>query len=133
MKGYVKIWEELLLAAAGGRLYYCVELLYRGFSHPSMFLLGGICLCWIDFVEKHMGSLWTRGMRMLVSGLGITVFEFICGCIVNLWLGLDVWDYSDLHVQFLGQVSLLFFLFWCVMSLPGSIFCKSFRYVFFNE
>lgn len=133
MKGYIKVWKELLLAAAGGSVYYCVELLYRGYSHPSMFVLGGICVCWIDYVEKRMGTLWTRGIRMFVSGLGITFFEFICGCIVNLWLGLDIWDYSDLHLQFLGQISFLFFGFWCLMSLPGSIFCKSFRCVFFDE
>ncbi len=46
MKEYCKgkkISEYLFLWAAGGCLYYNFELFFRGFSHWSMFVLGGIC------------------------------------------------------------------------------------------
>ena len=39
-----KLSEYLFLWALGGTLYYSIELMFRGFSHWSMFLLGGICL-----------------------------------------------------------------------------------------
>ncbi|MCL2677869.1 MAG: hypothetical protein FWE85_02315 [Clostridiales bacterium] len=28
----------------GGFIYYLIELAWRGHSHPSMFVVGGICL-----------------------------------------------------------------------------------------
>ena len=36
--------EFLFLLGVGGSVYYGVEVLFRGFSHWSMFLLGGLCL-----------------------------------------------------------------------------------------
>ena len=44
------IWQELLVAATGGGLYILVELLWRGRSHISMFLLGGLCF-WL--IGRH--------------------------------------------------------------------------------
>ena len=42
---FVKKWSEnLFLWALGGSLYYGFEVFFRGFSHWSMFVLGGICL-----------------------------------------------------------------------------------------
>ena len=41
----MKKWSEnLFLWALGGSLYYGFEVFFRGFSHWSMFVLGGICL-----------------------------------------------------------------------------------------
>ena len=34
--------------------------------------------------------------QMLLGACIVTVLEFLTGCIVNLWLGWDVWDYTCL-------------------------------------
>ena len=39
-----KLSEYLFLWTLGGTLYYTFEMIFRGFSHWSMFLLGGFCL-----------------------------------------------------------------------------------------
>ena len=40
---YLKnISEYLVLWAVGGCIYYGIEVLFRGFSHISMFMLGGL-------------------------------------------------------------------------------------------
>ena len=53
----------------------------------------------------------------MIGTLGVLVLEFITGLIVNRWLGLNVWDYSDLRFNIMGQVSLLFyFLFMPVVA-----------------
>ena len=42
---YLKnISEYLVLWAVGGCIYYGIEVLFRGFSHISMFMLGGLCM-----------------------------------------------------------------------------------------
>ena len=38
LKEYTGLW------ALGGMLYYGIEVIFRGFSHWSMFVLGGICM-----------------------------------------------------------------------------------------
>ena len=55
---------------------------------------------------------------MLQSAVIITVLEFVTGCIVNLWLGWNVWDYSELPFNILGQVCLYFFFAWFFISFP---------------
>ena len=39
-----KLSEYLLLWALGGSFYYAFEVFFRGFSHWSMYVLGGCCL-----------------------------------------------------------------------------------------
>ena len=39
-----KISKYLFFWALGGALYYTFEILFRGFSHWSMYVLGGICV-----------------------------------------------------------------------------------------
>ncbi|MBQ3003172.1 MAG: hypothetical protein IJD82_05525, partial [Clostridia bacterium] len=44
--------------------------------------------------------------------------EFVTGLIVNHWLHLSVWDYSDVPLNLLGQICLPFSLVWFVITLP---------------
>ena len=46
------------------------------------------------------GLLW----QSLIGSVIITACEFITGVIVNIWLGLGVWDYSTLPFNILGQI-----------------------------
>ena len=39
--------------------------------------------------------------QVLIGAVGITILEFLTGCIVNLWLGWGVWDYSNLPGKYL--------------------------------
>ena len=76
-------------------LYYSFEVIFRGFSHWSMFILGGICFVFFAIQGKMVhwqDALWRQLLRCIVF---VTAMEFITGIIVNKWLGLAVWDYSD--------------------------------------
>ena len=46
----------------------------------------------------------------------ITMLELLCGLGFNLWLGLNIWDYSLLPFNFYGQICLPFSLIWLVMA-----------------
>ena len=43
-----KLSEYLFMGALGGTLYYMIEIIFRGYSHWSMFLLGGICFIFFN-------------------------------------------------------------------------------------
>ena len=68
---------------------------------------------------------------MLIGGTLITIAEFITGCIVNLWLGWNVWNYTTL--DFLGQISVGSSILWFFLSGFGIILDDYIRYFFFGE
>ena len=70
---------------------------------------------------------------MLLSSIAITDLEFITGIIVNLILHLNVWDYSNLPFNLLGQICLPFCIIWFFLSLIGIVLDDYLRYYFFNE
>ena len=101
--------------------YPALEILWRGCTHPTMALAGGLCAVLLYRVNRDLsgGSL---GLRLLVSGGIITLTELLFGAVFNLWLGMNVWDYSDLPLAFLGQICLPYALLWCLLSLPFCLF-----------
>ena len=100
----------------GGFLYYIIELLWRGYSHPSMFAVGGLCLLLVgglnNFLPWELGFVW----QALSGSVIITLVEFCAGLVLNVWLNLGIWDYSQLPLNIMGQVSLYFILAWIPLA-----------------
>lgn len=111
-----------------GGLYVLLELLFRGRSHVSMFFAGGLSAACIfvccQYSRLHHACTF---VKCLFGSAVITAVEFVTGAVVNLWLRLSVWDYSDLPMNVLGQICLPFSLIWFVLTLPilklGSLLC----------
>ena len=106
----------LLIFISGGAGYYLLEILYRGHSHWTMALCGGICLLGICFINSKFRRI-NAILRALLCALMITAVEFLAGCIVNVWLGLNVWSYNARPFNFMGQICLGFSFLWFVLSL----------------
>lgn len=101
----------------GGSGYFILELLYRGYSHWTMFLTGGIAfLCLFSLFTCHVCiPFWAC---CIAGSLIVTGIEFVVGIIVNTWLGWQIWDYSALPFNLLGQISLPFSIVWFVLCIP---------------
>ena len=106
----------LFIFILGGCGYYLMEILYRGHSHWSMAVCGGICLLGIYFIN-HRFLRFHALFRAVLCALFITLVEFLAGCIVNLWLGLNVWSYTALPLNFMGQICFNFSILWFFLSL----------------
>lgn len=104
----------------GALCYGSMEVVARGFTHISMGLLGGMCFVFIGLTGflRRSGRL-TLFQQQTVVTMFITVSELLCGMITNLWLGLNVWDYSELPFNFKGQICLPFCMLWFVLSYVG--------------
>lgn len=100
----------------GGLLYTGLELCWRGWTHGSMFLLGGLCFVLLAGIGKSKRSFL---MQMLLGMGTITTLEFLSGILLNRVLGLAVWDYSDRPFQLLGQICLGYSLLWLPVSGMG--------------
>ena len=125
--------KGILLFLVGGLIYFWLEMLWRGYSHWSMFLLGGLCFVLCGLINEVVSWDMPLLLQMLISALMITALEFLTGCIVNLWLGWQVWDYSKLHVQLLGQISLKSSVIWFLLSSVGIVLDDWLRYWFFRR
>lgn len=113
-----------LLFFLGGCLYPTLEMVWRGYTHPSMALAGGLCLCLIDCV--CVGVLEGRRLwvRCLAGATLITGVELAAGLILNNVMGLSVWDYSSLPMNFLGQVCLPYSVLWFWLTIPAMSLCR---------
>ncbi len=112
----MKIWKFCTLFYAGGAAYLTLELLFRGRSHGSMFLAGGLCFVLIG----HLGSVQPRLPLALraVAGAGIvTMVELAAGMLVNR--SYQVWDYREIPGNFMGQICPRFTLLWVPVSLAA--------------
>ncbi len=127
------ICKYMILLLIGGGLYVLLELIWRGRSHWTMFLLGGLCFIGIGLINELIPwdmPLW----QQIIIGAGIvTALEFLTGCIVNLWLGWDVWDYSMLPGNVFGQICPQFFLLWLPVALIAIVLDDWLRYWWFKE
>lgn len=100
----------------GGFIYYAIEVLWRGYSHPAMFFVGGLCFYFVGEINNvfpwSLGLLW----QSLIGGAIITATELASGLILNIWLGLGIWDYSALPFNFMGQICLPFSVVWVILA-----------------
>ena len=112
----IRTVRPLILFGIGGLLYYVIEILWRGYSHWTMFLLGGFCFVMIGLINEIFTFHIPLVKQMLISAVIITVAEFMCGCIVNLWLEWGIWDYSELPLNVMGQICLPYSVLWFFLS-----------------
>lgn len=117
-----------IMFLTGGFVYCGIEVLYRGFSHISMFMAGGICFLLIGVIENILGDSASIIGQMFLCGIMITVVEFFFGMIVNRQMHLDVWDYSGEQYNFKGQVCLLNTNLWFLLSGPAILLYDFMRY-----
>lgn len=128
-----RFMEYLFLWMIGGSLYYSIEILFRGYSHYSMFILGGICMIFIAIqgqVSHFQEAMWIQGLR---SGCFVTSCEFITGLIVNKWYKLDVWDYTEVPFNVFGQICLPFALLFTLLSVIAIVISSNLLHYVFHE
>ena len=112
----MKIWKNCLLFYTGGTVYLSLELLYRGRSHGSMFLAGGLCFLLIGHLNRVEPKL-PLPLRAVVGAAIVTAVELGTGMLVNRQY--QVWDYRQEPLQFCGQICLPFSLLWVGVSVAA--------------
>lgn len=125
--------KYVFLFATGGLLYNLVELAFRGWTHWTMFILGGLCFICLGAINEVIPWKMPLWGQAIIGACIITVLEFATGCIVNLWLGWYIWDYSQMPGNILGQVCPQFFVLWLPVSLAGIVLDDWLRYWCFGD
>ncbi len=118
--------ELALVFLFGAVFYYGIEVLWRGYSHFSMSLLGGLCFLSLYLMGKALPDMPLL-LYCILGGLIISTLEFFAGEILNNCMKLEIWDYSSLPLNFRGQICALFSLFWCLLCMPANWVSKLMR------
>lgn len=130
LKSVIKMSVLFLM---GGLIYFALEMLYRGRSHWTMIVVGGICFLLCGAVNEVL----TYEMPLLRQGVAcavmVTTVEFIAGCVINIGFGLDVWDYSNMPLNLYGQICLPYSLMWIGLGIVAVIVDDYLRYWLFDE
>lgn len=107
---------EILVFVLGGFAYGMMEILFRGHTHWTMVITGGACVLTI-----YMLSGWLMSIPLIMAAatgaLIVTTYEFFVGLIVNVRLGWQVWDYSALPGNIMGQICPVFTAAWFLLCL----------------
>jgi uncharacterized membrane protein len=85
-----------------------------------MSICGGICFILIYSINEraiHWGIL----KKCLAGAIVITAVELFSGCLVNIYMGWRVWDYSNMPFQILGQICLQFSALWFLLCIPSML------------
>lgn len=130
MRRYLKY---LFLFVTGGLLYNLIEMTYRGWTHWTMFFLGGLCFVALGAINEVIPWAMPLWQQVLIGVCIITGLEFLTGCIVNLWMGWGIWDYSQKPGNILGQICPQYFALWMPVSLAGIVLDDWLRFWIFDE
>lgn len=125
---YMRVRRRAAIAAlvlfAGGTVYCAIEVMWRGYTHISMAVCGGICfyIMYLSEAAPRFRAL-PLPLRALAGAGIVTAAEFAAGYIVNIRLGLGVWDYSGLPLSLMGQVCLPYSALWFLLCLAAFPLC----------
>ncbi|MBS6876084.1 MAG: hypothetical protein KH214_03140 [Ruminococcus sp.] len=128
-----KLYKTMYLWAIGGLLYCLFELFFRGHTHWTMFAVGGFCFVMCGLLNEHIGWDMPFPLQMLIGCLIITGTELIAGIVLNMWLGLNIWDYSNMPLNLWGQICLPFSCLWFFLSGVAIVLDDELRYNMFGE
>lgn len=118
---------SMLLWTWGGTVYYFLEVVWKLLREEPeriswTMLVVAVILC--IPVERCGAELpWScpLWLQALACAALVTAVELVAGVVINLWLGLGVWDYSHLPGNLWGQICPQFSALWwglCLVFIP---------------
>lgn len=118
---------SMLLWTWGGTAYFLLEVAYKTLrGEPERIswtmLVLAIVLC-IPVERAGEGLPWEMKLSiqaLICAGL-VTLVELAAGLVLNVWLGLGIWDYSRLPFNLWGQICPQFAAIWwglCMVFIP---------------
>lgn len=121
-------FEYTAVYILGGLVYGFIEIAFRGFTHWSMLLTGGLCFTMVYIISaKSREPIWKK---WIMGGAVITTIEFVAGGILNILLGWNVWSYSDRMFNLMGQICPRFSLAWVALCIPAMWLCQNMKKYF---
>ena len=119
---------SMLLWSWGGTMYFLLEVAFKTLrGHPeqiswTMLVLAVILTIPVERCGEQLPWEVPLWLQSLACALLVTVVELVAGLILNIWLGLDIWNYSHLPFNLWGQICPQFMAVWwflCMVFIPA--------------
>lgn len=114
---------SMLLWFWGGTVYFLMEVAFKTLTgHPeriswTMLVVAILLTVPVERCGAQLPWDCPLWLQALCCAALVTAVELVAGCVINLWLDLDVWDYTDLPGNFLGQICPQYSAVWWVLCL----------------
>lgn len=125
--------KYIFLFLLGGAVYYGIEILWRGYSHPTMFGLGGVVFIFCGLQNEILDWNYPFWRQVARGWLFAIASEFVTGCIVNICLGWKVWDYSGMPLNIMGQVCVPYMILFIPVIMFAIVLDDYVRWIVFGE
>lgn len=131
----MKILKQLFLFLVFGFIYFIIESIWKGYlTHWSMFIVAGIIGVLIGGINEYIPWEMPFFLQCSIGMVIATVIEGISGLILNVYLNLHIWDYSNVPFNFFYQQCCLpFCIAWFILSGVCIIVDDYIRYKLFDE
>lgn len=118
---------SMLLWTWGGAVYFLLEVAYKtATGHPeriswTMLVLAIILCIPVERCGAELPWEFPLWLQALACAALVTSVELVVGLVLNVWLCLDVWDYSNIPINLFGQICPQFAVLWwglCFCFIP---------------
>ena len=133
MKNFKNVIKYIIIGTIFGFLYYNIEKLAVGYSNIQMFFVGAIASLLCGLINELFDWDIAFLSQMVISAVIITIVEFVSGMILNIGLGLNLWDYTGKDGNILGQICCQNTMYWFFLSPIALILDDLIRWKWFNE
>ncbi len=133
-----KVIKVLAIWFIFGMCYFTLEGIYRipsgGYANIAMLAVGGLCGLLVGSVNQvpkfYNMTVWKQAVIGTVLTLAV---EYVSGYVLNVKMGLGIWDYSDMYFNVNGQICLTFGGLWFLL-MPAAIWLEDWiRWKFWGE
>lgn len=121
----MKLSQGIFTFLMGYFIYSLIEIINRGYTHWTMALTGGTVLTILYFLNSRRTM--TLIKSCFIGSVVITAIEFAVGIFANIIMDWNVWDYSDVPMNILGQICLPFTALWFLLCIPAYFICHAIR------
>ena len=130
-----KLGKAIILFLIFGLIYFIIETIWKGhLTHWSMFIVAGFAGVLIGGINEYIPWNMPFWQQCFIGMIIATIFEGCSGLILNVWLKLHIWDYSNSFLPFFYQQCCVpFCIAWLVLSGLCIIIDDYIRYKFFGE
>lgn len=130
-----RVIKDSVIFLLFGAVYFLLETIWKGHpTHWSMFILGGLCGLAVGKINEYLPWEMSYWIQCVIGTITITLLEGCAGLVLNVWLHLDIWDYSHMFGTFFyGQCCVPFCCLWFLLAGAGIIIDDFLRYKLFGE
>lgn len=122
---FMKLSQGFFAFLMGYFIYSLIEIINRGYTHWTMALTGGAALTILYYINSR--KTMTLIKSCILGSVIITLIELLVGIFANIIMGWNVWDYSDVPMNLLGQICIPFSALWFFLCIPAYYLCHAIR------